>query len=54
MQPLLEVHSMAVSPLYCEGFDPFTAAEFANSVALYKAIKGGGIDSLPTAADLKV
>lgn len=42
--------------LHCiaKGFDPFTAAEFANSVALYKAIKGGGIDSLPTAADLKV
>jgi hypothetical protein len=42
--------------LHCiaKGFDPFAAAEFANSVALFKAIKGGGIDSLPTAEDLKV
>ena len=40
--------------LHCiaRGFDPFSAARFANSVALYKGIKGGGIDSLPTADDL--
>jgi 2-dehydro-3-deoxygluconokinase len=42
--------------LHCiaRGFDPFTAAQFANSVALYKGINGGGIDSLPTTKDLKV
>ncbi|NLE02374.1 MAG: sugar kinase [Fibrobacter sp.] len=42
--------------LHCiaRGFDPFTAAEFANSVALYKGLKGGGIDSLPDATDLKI
>jgi len=42
--------------LHCieRGFDPFTAAEFANSVALYKGLNGGGIDSLPTVKDLKV
>ena len=42
--------------LHCiaRGFDPFSAARFANSVALYKGLKGGGIDSLPTAADLSV
>lgn len=34
------------------GEDPFTAAQLANSVALYKGIKGGGIDSLPTAEDI--
>ncbi|MCL2219061.1 MAG: sugar kinase [Chitinispirillia bacterium] len=40
------LHSIA------RGYDPFRAAEMANSVALYKGVKGGGIDSLPTAADL--
>jgi len=42
--------------LHCiaRGFDPFTAAEFANSVSLYKGIKGGGISSLPTSGDLKL
>jgi 2-dehydro-3-deoxygluconokinase len=42
--------------LHCiaRGFDPFSAARFANSVALFKGLKGGGIDSLPTAADLAV
>jgi 2-dehydro-3-deoxygluconokinase len=34
------------------GFDPFTAARFANSVALYKGIKGGTVASLPAKADL--
>ncbi|KMQ52393.1 2-dehydro-3-deoxygluconate kinase [Chitinispirillum alkaliphilum] len=40
--------------LHCiaRGFDPFTAAEFANGVALFKGLKGGGIDSLPTTDDL--
>ncbi len=40
--------------LHCiaRGFDPFSAARFANSVALYKGTKGGGIDALPTAGDL--
>jgi 2-dehydro-3-deoxygluconokinase len=40
--------------LHCiaRGFDPFTAARFANSVALFKSLKGGGIDSLPTHTDL--
>jgi 2-dehydro-3-deoxygluconokinase len=36
------------------GLDPFEAAVLANSVALYKGIKGEGIDSLPTAEDLRV
>lgn len=36
------------------GKDPFAAAEFANSVALLKGMRGGGIDSLPTASDLNV
>jgi 2-dehydro-3-deoxygluconokinase len=42
--------------LHCiaRGFDPFSAARFANSVALFKGIKGGGIDSLPAAADLSI
>jgi len=40
------LHSIA------RGFDPFSAARFANSVALYKGIKGGGIQSLPTRDDL--
>ena len=35
------------------GYDPFAAAELANSVALYKGITGGGIGSLPTAEDLR-
>ena len=41
--------------LHCiaRGYDPFTAAQFANSVALYKGLKGGGIDSLPSSDDLK-
>lgn len=41
--------------LHCiaRGHDPFSAARFANSVALYKGIKGGGIESLPTSSDLK-
>lgn len=34
------------------GYDPFVAAKLANSVALYKGIKGGGICSLPTAEDI--
>lgn len=42
--------------LHCiaKGFDPFTAAEFANSVSLFKGLKGGGINSLPTSDDLKM
>jgi 2-dehydro-3-deoxygluconokinase len=40
------LHSIA------RGLDPFTAARFANSVALYKGIKGGSLSSLPTKADL--
>jgi 2-dehydro-3-deoxygluconokinase len=41
--------------LHCiaRGYDPFEAADFANQVALYKGIKGGGIDSLPTVNDFK-
>ncbi len=35
------------------GYDPFAAAELANSVALFKGIKGWGIDSLPTVDDLR-
>lgn len=42
------LHSIA------RGFDPFSAARFANSVALFKGIRGGGIDALPTAKDLSV
>jgi 2-dehydro-3-deoxygluconokinase len=40
--------------LHCiaRGHDPFQAARFANSVALFKGSKGGGIDALPTANDL--
>ncbi len=40
--------------LHCiaRGFDPFTAARFANSVAMFKALKGGGINALPTHEDL--
>jgi 2-dehydro-3-deoxygluconokinase len=37
---------------YAHGYDAFTAAELANSAALYKGIKGGGIESLPTAGDV--
>jgi 2-dehydro-3-deoxygluconokinase len=46
--------SFAGGFLHCiaRGFDPFTAARFANSVALFKALKGGGINSLPTHEDL--
>ncbi len=42
--------------LHCiaRGFDPFRAARFANSVALFKGGKDGGVDSLPTADDLKI
>jgi len=39
------LHSIA------RGFDPFSAAQFANNVALYKGIKGGTISALPTKAD---
>jgi len=35
------------------GYDPFAAAELANSVALFKGVKGWGIDSLPTVDDFK-
>ncbi len=41
------LHSIA------RGYDPFSAAELANSVALYKGLQGGGIRSLPTAEELK-
>ena len=34
------------------GHDPFTAARFANGVALYKSLKCGGIDALPTKDDM--
>ncbi len=40
------LHSIA------RGFDPFTAAQFANNVALFKGIKGGTVSSLPTKKDL--
>jgi 2-dehydro-3-deoxygluconokinase len=40
------LHSIA------RGFDPFTAAQFANNVALFKGIKGGTVSSLPTKEDL--
>jgi 2-dehydro-3-deoxygluconokinase len=40
------LHSIA------SGYDPFAAADMANSVALFKGIKGGGIDSLPEIKDL--
>ncbi|MDR0307522.1 MAG: PfkB family carbohydrate kinase [Chitinispirillales bacterium] len=42
------LHSIAA------GYDAFESAELANSVALYKGIKGGGIDSLPTSHELKI
>jgi 2-dehydro-3-deoxygluconokinase len=35
------------------GNDPFTAARFANSVAQFKGLKSGGIDSLPTRDDIR-
>jgi len=35
------------------GYDQFAAAELANSVALFKGIKGWGIDSLPTVDDFR-
>lgn len=41
------LHSIA------RGFDPFTAAQFANTVALFKGIKGGAVASLPTKEDLQ-
>lgn len=37
-----------------KGYDPFAAAAFANSVAIFKGVKGGGIDSLPVAGDLVI
>jgi sugar/nucleoside kinase (ribokinase family) len=42
--------------LHCvaRGHDPFESARFANSVARFKGTRGGGIDSLPTAKDLKM
>ncbi len=41
--------------LHCiaRGHDPFTAAQLAQSVAVYKGICGNGIESLPTADDLE-
>jgi 2-dehydro-3-deoxygluconokinase len=41
------LHSVA------HGHDPFAAATFANSVALFKGIKGNGISSLPSQEDLE-
>jgi 2-dehydro-3-deoxygluconokinase len=35
------------------GNDPFTAARFANSVAQFKGLKYGGMDSLPTREDIR-
>jgi 2-dehydro-3-deoxygluconokinase len=35
------------------GNDPFTAARFANSVAQFKGLKSGGVDSLPTKEDIR-
>jgi 2-dehydro-3-deoxygluconokinase len=35
------------------GNDPFTAARFANSVAQFKGMKSGGMDSLPTREDIR-
>jgi 2-dehydro-3-deoxygluconokinase len=34
------------------GYDPFTAAQLANSVAQYKAMNGNGVDALPVKDDL--
>lgn len=34
------------------GYDPFTAAKLANSIALYKGVNGDGITALPTEKDL--
>jgi len=39
--------------LIARGRDPFTASRFANAVAFFKGIKGGGIPALPTVSDLK-
>jgi len=36
------------------GCDAFESAGLANSAALYKGIKGGGVDSLPTSSDFKL
>jgi 2-dehydro-3-deoxygluconokinase len=41
------LHSIA------RGHDPFTAAKFANNVALFKSIRSGGISALPTKEDLQ-
>ncbi len=41
------LHSIA------RGHDPFTAAQLANSVALFKGLSGDGISSLPTEQDLE-
>jgi 2-dehydro-3-deoxygluconokinase len=40
--------------LHCigRGQDPFSAAEFANQVALCKGMRGGGIENLPSKEDL--
>jgi sugar/nucleoside kinase (ribokinase family) len=35
-----------------KGYNPFEAAEMANSAALFKGIKGRGVDSLPSVDDL--
>jgi len=42
-----------LSSIATNGYDPFAAAELANSVALYKGIKGWGMDSLPTVDDFR-
>jgi hypothetical protein len=41
--------------LHCiaRGHDPFTAAQLAQSVAVYKGICGNGLEALPTAEDLE-
>jgi 2-dehydro-3-deoxygluconokinase len=39
------LHSIA------RGHDPFTAAQFANSVAIFKSVRSGGMGSLPTKED---
>jgi 2-dehydro-3-deoxygluconokinase len=41
------LHSIA------RGYDPFTAARFANDVALFKSIKSGSMDALPTKEDMQ-
>jgi 2-dehydro-3-deoxygluconokinase len=35
------------------GNDPFTAARFANSVAQFKGLRNGGVQSLPTRDDIR-